>query len=226
MLASKLREVRDTPHLTDYGVVLAIVFAMTAVTIWWVGEDTRPPNWDEGGHLYRSLFYRDHLLDLNVVTFLVTYAVYPPLVFWVTQPFYMLFGTSMSVAVASQGVFMAILAFSMYEIGRELWSRRVGLLATVFVLTLPMVVSTFHEYHLDAPLTAMTALALLCVIRTREFDSRSYSITLGVVLGLGLLTKWSVFFALSLPVAYGAFVGLRHFQATGDRARLTNIAKP
>ena len=78
MIAAKLREFRSAPNCADYLLIAAIIIAMNAVTVWWVNEDTRPPNWDEGAHLSRSLFYREHLLNLDAVTFLVTYAVYPP----------------------------------------------------------------------------------------------------------------------------------------------------
>ena len=48
----------------------------------------------------------------------------------------------------------------MYELGRELWSRRVRLLAMALALTLPMA-CRFRELRLDPPLAAMTALYAL-----------------------------------------------------------------
>jgi len=224
VIAAKLREFRSAPNFADYLLIAAVVAATTAVTIWWVGEDTRPPNWDEGAHLSRTLFYREHLLNFDVVTFLVTYAVYPPLTYWVAQPFYIVFGTTMTAAVASQSVFVAVLAISMYELGRELWSRRVGLLAMALAVTLPMVVSQFREFQLDPPLAAMTALSLLMLVLCREFSSRKYSLALGFALGLALLTKWTVFFAMVFPVALALLWAAKHYRETGDLARIKNFA--
>lgn len=224
VILAKIKAARSSQTFRDYLVIAAVVVAMVAVTVWWVENDTRPPNWDEGGHLSRSLFYRHHMVELHVVTFFVTYAVYPPMIFWVAQPFYILFGTTMTAAVASQSIFLAILAISMFELGKHYWSRRVGFLALGFVLTMPMVISQFREYQLDAPLTGMTALSFLMLVKCREFESRSYSLALGLVLGLALLTKWTVFFAMSLPVAFALLIAVQHHRRTGDRARLKNFA--
>jgi 4-amino-4-deoxy-L-arabinose transferase-like glycosyltransferase len=58
----------------------------------------------------------------------------------------------------SNVVFIAIMAYSIYGIGFELWNRTTGLLSSLFVLSMPMLVSQFKEYQLDAQLSAMAAL--------------------------------------------------------------------
>ena len=157
----------------------------------WVSLETRPPHWDKARHLTNTLVYLDTFGSTSFLHWLQGYYTYPPLVYWVTDIFYVVLGsTAVWVAVLSQAVFLAVLTFATYGIGKELWSRRVGLLAAFFVLTSPMLVSQFKDYLLDAPLTAMVALALYLLIRADAFRERRSSVLFGVACGLGMLTKW------------------------------------
>jgi Dolichyl-phosphate-mannose-protein mannosyltransferase len=186
-------------------VVGSTVLLVVAADVVWRTEETRPPHFDMAGHLWKSLFFRDYLVHFHPVHFLGGYFYYPPLTYWVTAPFYVVFGTSMWVAVLSNIVFVAVLALSTYGLGRLLWSQLVGLLATLFVLACPIVVTQFKEYQLDAPLTAMVALALYLLVRAGSFSSRRYSLLFGVACGLGLLTKWTFPLALAGPVLFAVF---------------------
>jgi len=195
--------------------VALVVAAVTTANLIWIHIDEHPPHWDMGGHLSSSLLYNRYLTNLDVVTFFGTYIVYPPLVYWLAQPFYLIFGEDISVAVASQTIFLIVLAFSTYGVGRELWSKRTGLLAVFFVLASPFLVSQFKEYQLDAPLASMTALSLFLLIKSREFSDRKYSLLLGVALGLSMLTKWPFAFVIAFPMTYALAIAFlrRHSDA-------------
>ena len=156
-----------------------------------------------GRHLWTSLLYL-HELRLRTFYHLWTnYYYYPPFRYWTTLPFYLAFGTSLKVAVLSNIVFIALLVFSMYGIGRELWDRTTGLLSALFISALPLIASQFKEYQLDSELTAMVAWSLYALIRTREFSNRRDSLWFGLTFGLGMLTKWTFFNCMALPLAYG-----------------------
>jgi 4-amino-4-deoxy-L-arabinose transferase-like glycosyltransferase len=189
------------------------VVAITALDVLWATREERPPHWDMGHHLYNSLVY-EHLTLAHPLRFLETYLYYPPAVYWVTDVFYAVLGNdALWVAELSNVVFIAILVFSTYGLGSRLWSRRVGTLAAVFVVTTPMLVTAFKEYMLDAPLTAMVALALYLLVAGDRFASRGYSIALGAACGLGLLAKWTFLPVVALPigvVAVGAVIAAVH----------------
>src|SRR5919204_3986762 len=93
--------------------------------------------------------------------------------------------------------------------GKTFWNGRVGLLATFFVVTTPLLTSLFKWYMLDPPLTAMVALALYLLIRSEFFAQRRYALAFGVVCGLGMLTKWTFVLCLALPAVYGLAAGAR-----------------
>lgn len=175
----------------------------------WVIHESRPPHWDMGRHLWTSLLYLQQLHFKTFYRLWTNYYFYPPFRYWVTIPFYLLFGTSMTVAIMSNVVFVAIMAFSVYGIGLELWNRSTGLLASLFVLSMPIFASQFKEYQLDAQLSAMVALSLYLLIKTHEFSDRRFSFLFGLSFGLGMLTKWTFFLSMALPLAYALWRAVR-----------------
>jgi hypothetical protein len=191
----------------DHALLALMVAAITGLNQLWLSLETRPPHWDKARHLTNALVYRDLFASGDLWGALVDYHYYPPLVYWVADLFYAVLGTTEEwAAVLSQSAFLAVLALSTYGLGKELWSRRSGLLAALFVVTSPMLVSLFKDVMLDAPLTAVAALALYLLVKSDGFSSRRFSLLFGAVTGLGLLTKWSFALALALPAAYAVAV--------------------
>jgi hypothetical protein len=189
----------------------------------WVSLESRPPHWDKARHLTTSLAYFDTFASTSFLHWAQAYYIYPPLVYWVSDAFYAVFGTSIWVAVLSQAVFLVVLASSTYGIGRHLWSRRVGLLAALFVLPSPMLVSQFKDYMLDAPLVAMVALALYLLIRADAFRERRASVLFGAACGLGMLTKWNFALSLALPALVAVVVAVRASLGSRSASRIVNI---
>jgi 4-amino-4-deoxy-L-arabinose transferase-like glycosyltransferase len=151
-------------------------------------------------HLWGSLLYYDSWQHHNIMPFLQDYHYYPPLLYWLTAPFYTLFGTGVTSAVAVNAIFIPILAFSVYELGRRSWGRAVGLASAVTIMSYPILVTQFKEFQLDAPLTAMAALALLLLTMSREFQNRLVAVGFGVACGLGMLTKWTFIYIIAAPL--------------------------
>jgi hypothetical protein len=199
-----------------------LVAVITALNQLWLTLEDRPPHWDKARHLNLSLVYRHLWSGLDWLT---QYHLYPPLVYWVADAFYAVFGTDDEwAAVLSQSVFLAVLTLSTYGLGRRLWSRRVGLLSAFFLVTSPMVTSQFKDFLTDVPLLAMTACALYLLVRCEAFSARGASVAFGVACGLGLLTKWVFAFALVLPVAYALVVAVRWTLASRSWSRAVNLA--
>src|SRR4030095_2079273 len=86
-------------------------------------------------------------------------------------------------------LFLGIGMFSVYGIGRTVADPMAGLLAAFFLGTAPFVVYSLLTFQLDLPLMAMVALALYMLIRTERFSRPGWTAALGLVWGLGLLTK-------------------------------------
>ncbi len=179
----------------------ALVALVTGLDVYWRTEETRPPHWDMARHLGDSLVYLHAFSLSHPLRFLELYSYYPPLAYWVTDGFYAALGNqAMWVAVLSNVVFITILVFATYGVGKALWDPWIGMLAAVFTVTTPMFVVAFKDYMLDAPLAAMVVLGLYLLIRSEGFSRSRYTFLLGLVCGLGLLEKWTFPFPLALPV--------------------------
>ncbi|HSR16566.1 MAG TPA: glycosyltransferase family 39 protein, partial [Ignavibacteriaceae bacterium] len=130
---------------------------------------------------------------------------YPPLVPLLTSLLYFVFGVSAKAAIMFNIFFLFILVFSVYKIGKLIFDKNTGLLASILILLYPIVQQQSVIYYLDLPLAAMTALTIFILLKTNYFKSTKYSIFAGFLFGFGMLTKWTFLFFLVGPLCYLAF---------------------
>jgi len=127
---------------------------------------------------------------------------FPPLVLLVTNVFFALFGISLDVARWSQQLFTLILIPSVFYIGYRVAGRTAGLLAALVAASSPLMLNTSRGYFLDYGQTALTALAFALLLASEHFSRRSLAVSLGVVVGLAMLAKWSAIIFLAFPLAF------------------------
>ena len=89
-------------------------------------------------------------------------------------------------------VFVPVLALGCYQAGELLYGPLAGLLAVLFVLGSPLLISTFHVFLLDAPLTAAVAIALWLVLASEDFSRPGISAAAGLAVGLGVNVQGGV----------------------------------
>src|SRR5712691_8312475 len=207
----------------DRVILSLMVVSIMGFDLLWLSLDSHRLYWDYARHLGDSLVYKDAFSLSHPLRFLDTYVRYPPLVYWVTGVFYAVFGINLCVAILSNIVFLAILIFATYGLGKLLWNRQAGLLAALVVVTTPMFVTQFREYMLDAPLSAMVALGLYLLVKSDHFSDRRTSLLLGVACGLGLLTKWVFAFFLALPVIVAVGTALARSRRERSTSRVFNM---
>ncbi len=198
--------------------ILFIVALISVSDFTWLLYEKIPPHWDMSRHLWTSLLYLNMLHLKSFYHLWTDYYYYPPLRYWLTLPFYLAFGKSITTAVMSNVVFVLILAFSLYETGRILWGKSTGLLAVIGILCSPMFIGQFKEYQLDAPLAAMVALSLCLLIKAKDFSSKKFSVLFGLSCGLGMLTKWTFICCLFLPASYALFKSV--FESGSNRNKV------
>jgi 4-amino-4-deoxy-L-arabinose transferase-like glycosyltransferase len=202
-----------------------LVVAISGLNVWWRTTEKRPPHWDMAHHLYNSLIYLDGFSVSNLWRYFTADEYYPPFVYWVTDVFYALLGNqAIWVAILSNVVWIGLLVFSTYGVGKRLWNSRVGWLSAVFVVSAPLIVDAGKDYMLDLPLTSIAALALYLLIRADGFASRRHSLLLGATCGCGLLVKWSFPLVVALPVVHATAIALHDARARRRFGRLLNLA--
>lgn len=96
-------------------------------------------------------------------------------------------------------LYYLILVFGTYLLARQVYGAGVGLFSSFLVSLYPAIFTYSRTIYLDFPLTALSVFALYFIIKAENFNRRAYSIMFGVFLGLGILTKGSVFVFLLAP---------------------------
>ena len=195
--------------------LVALLFAvLCAVSATWVQIDRRPPEWDHANHLERAVdCYRSFrsVSDSGGREIIEASSFYPPVVTCIAGALYFVFPIAPLTAQAVMMGFLGLAMTCVYALGRRLSSPETGLWAAFFLGTAPFVVFSLTNFQLDLPLAAMVALALYALVRAEAFTDARWSLTLGVALGLGMLTKppfaiyvlppflWSVWRAMRAP---------------------------
>ena len=173
--------------------LVAFLFAvLCAVSATWVLIDRRPPEWDHANHLERAVdCYRSLRIvsDSGAREIVEASSFYPPLVTCVTGALYFVFPIAPLTAQAVMMGFLGLALACVYGLGRRLSGAETGLWAAFFLGTAPFVVFSLTNFQLDLPLAAMVPLALYALLRAEAFSDVRWSLALGVVLGLGMLTK-------------------------------------
>ena len=185
-------------------VVLIFIFWATLNLIW-AGLNKTEPHLDMTRHLYNSLIYDRELrfaMPLKALVFWIDgYQYYPPFVYVLTKPFY-IFGQTVFAAISSMVLWLAILIFSLFGLAKKIWNEKVGLIAVLILAATPIFIGQAKEYMLDFPLASWLVLSVYLLLLTQKFQNKFYSLCLGIVLGLGMLLKWTFIIFIIFPMGY------------------------
>jgi 4-amino-4-deoxy-L-arabinose transferase-like glycosyltransferase len=189
-----------------------LLLALGAVAAVWLAIDRRPPEWDYANHLERAVHCQrilsepghDRLREVMAMS-----AFYPPVVPCGAALLYRVFPVAPLTAQSVVWAFLAVGTLAVYGIGRRLLDAEAGLLAALLFATAPFVVVSLFHFQLDLPLAAMVALALYVLLLTETLTWTGWSLLLGLVLGLGMLTKPPFAAYLLPPLAWTLVLALR-----------------
>jgi hypothetical protein len=184
------------------------------ISAWWVSVDGRVPDPDNGRHLLLSFGYLDKIRGGELLAPLTEWHEYVPLVHLVGALGSAIGGKSVAAAVIAENlVFLPLLALGCYGAGRVAFDRRVGVLAAVFALAVPMVVSVFHVLMLDGPEAALVAASVWLLLASERFASLKYSLLAAAAVIFGLYSKQTfAFFVAGLIAVMLLRGGWRHWK--------------
>ena len=199
-------------------VCLGAAIAVFLVTsIWWIAVDTRVLDWDSGRHVFNTWAMRDALLDGDLLAPITLENInhYPPLLYLVGA-IGMAFGgweSTDSAMLAMNLVFVPLLALGVWGTARIAYGELAGVLAAIFALGTPMVVSTFHLYMLDVPQASLVAVTVWLLLLSQRF-ARSGVAALAGVAGAGamLLKPTTALFLVGPVLVILARGGWRHWR--------------
>ena len=161
----------------------------------WLHLDNSPPAWDAARYLINSLEAFDlarkpSLASLQEMYF-IRNTVRPSIgLVLPTAPFYGLFGVSEDGATWwTQGLFLAVVVFSVYGIGRRLFDVRVGLLAALLIGLNPEMIRLSRIYWPELAAAAVASLTVYLLIRSEFLQRKAFVALAGVVLGVGMMQR-------------------------------------
>jgi len=169
---------------------IAGTVAFFAVTVWWLTQDRRVPDFDNGQHTLDAFVVHAELASGQLLAPFTDFNNYPPLVHIVGALGVFVGGLhTASVILADNVVFLPLLVGGCYGVGRLAYGRRGGLLAAIFALGTPMLVSEMREFYIDPGEAAMVAISVWAILASRRFERVGMSALAALLCVLGSLTK-------------------------------------
>jgi hypothetical protein len=194
----------------------AAIAALTflGISVWWLTQDTRVPDWDSAGHTIDSFIVHDELAHGSLTAPFTDFNTYPPLGHLVGALGVFVGGhSSMAVILALNVVFVPLLAGACYGVGKLVTGPRAGLLAAIFALGAPMIVSEAHEAYVDPLQTSLVAVSVWTILASRRFERLGLAALAGGATGLAMLTKETTpIFLAGLLLVVLARGGWRHWR--------------
>jgi 4-amino-4-deoxy-L-arabinose transferase-like glycosyltransferase len=170
--------------------VWAAVILFIAMSGLWLSQDTRVLDWDSGAHMYYAYLIHAQWAQGQFTHWFTDFNTYPPLVHVLGAITTYIAGLHPDALILSANiVFVPLMAFGCFGVGRIVYGPRAGLLAALFALGSPMFVSMMHEYDLDPPQAALVAVTVWAVLSSKRFERLGISALAGLLAGLALMTK-------------------------------------
>ncbi len=170
--------------------VILVFLVLAGLNFTWIMRDMAPPFEHSGRSIQESVVLWQRFLDGRGVA----PNVYPPLSYIVSAGFYYVFGVSKITAISSQLVFIIPYLFGAWWLGRELGGRGGGQLVMLAAAGNPWMSLHCRGYFLEVGMTAMVAAALALLCASNNCSKPKITLSLGIVLGLGMLSKWAFIF--------------------------------
>lgn len=200
--------------------LLLLILFVTVSNLLWYFLGHKPLYWDSADHLSYSLeTYKSFISGASWFHSLLDVSwYYPPFVYWTSIPFQMIFGRNELAGFFQITFFLILLITSVYKIGKKIYNEESGVFAAFCIAVFPIVNEYGRDYMLDLPLAAMVAAAVLSLVKTENFSRTGRSFQLGIILGLGMLTKWTFILFVLTPFVYYIFEG---FKYTPKKSKVT-----
>lgn len=207
-------------------VFLILIISFHGINNWiWINNNNTYYHIDEYYHLtfsnkiYKIIFSNENELNPYKLDFITNPAFYQrPLMPLITAIFfYPIFGVNANVAIMTNILFLAVLVFSTYAIGKKIYNKNTGLVAAFLVSMYPIIFGISRYYTYFIGLTAILSLSIYLLLLSDKFKNRKYSILFGISSGIGLLIN--IFFAVYAigPILYVIFSSIRNLKKNREK---------
>ena len=173
------------------------------IHLFWAAANQTPAVWDMAHHQIMGWLHLASFRDGNLLSELSRISSYYPPLYYLEEVFVLsLTGATKFLPwiVNIPGLFL--LSFFTYRIALLNSRPASAAAAGVVVLLLPLVAWTSRETLLDPSLAGWVTLGFFLVVKSEYLHLRGWTLLLGIVLTLGMLTKWTFCLFLIAPIVY------------------------
>lgn len=212
---------------SNFAPLLLLLLLISLTNFFWLSYNTLPPHWDWAAHMLSALKYHQAMSDYiqqpdlwsltSVKAVLwnllgVDQSVYSPLFPFVGSFMIFIAGPSIKWLSMTNMLFMAVLLYGLFKIGKKIHSEETGVLACIILSFYPMVFHLSRQYMLEIALLAITALSIYFLLYSEEFRNRAFTALFGVSVGVGLLIKPTYLSYIAGPACWVALlIGYKTF---------------
>jgi 4-amino-4-deoxy-L-arabinose transferase-like glycosyltransferase len=218
-------------HPRRHPVTLIIAGALILQMIWQI-QDHAAASYDQSSYLSVAFDYVQSVRHGGWTslphTLLTRDPGRAPLYPLLIAPLIAVFGPHVDSALVLGWLTLPLLLLCVGDIANRLVGPRARVPAMLMTLTMTLVYGLAREVLVDSLLTSLSALAILCALRSEGLRRRSWSIGLGAALALTTLTKVTAPAFVVVPCALALFVrpratGTDSEPAVSPRDRLINL---
>lgn len=161
----------------------------------WLKADTRPPAWDAARYLVNSLeaynLIKHPSLSALKDLYLVRNTVRPSIgMVLPTVPFYALLGATDDVATLwTNALYLAIIVFSVYGIGKRLFGPPVGLLAALLIGLNPELIRLSRIYWPELSVVMIASLATYLLLLSDYLRRWVFVLLAGLATAIGMMQR-------------------------------------
>lgn len=193
--------------------LIGVILFFVITNIIWLAIDTVPPSWDDSIHMKLSILHARlipqvrTISDLKEVISLSSY--YPPFFHISALPILYLSGFNEDYMVYLNFLYLVVLVFSVYGIGKILFNARVGILSALLTLLYPAMYALSRRYMLDFALVSVVSMVYYSILKFEREKSMGWAVLLLIAMIIATLTKQTapIFF---IPAVIFIIWNIRH----------------
>lgn len=206
--------------------LILILLSSISITIHilWLSLDRSLPAWDQAAHLTNALNFQrviNHTQILSPNWWHELWAQSPsyraPFIYILTVPFLNIFGKSSNSGILVNLLFIPVITFSTYYLGKRAFNDQIGLWAAGLCLMFPALLAFQLDYLLDYGIVGVTTVTFLILTLWQDANTKlaswQWSLLFGISFGCLMLTKPTGFLFLLVPGVFllGSFIKHRHW---------------
>lgn len=171
---------------------LILIFVIVNARWIWLYRHGQPLDIDEAGYLIFAMVDYRGLLAGGLSGWLQAIeapSIQAPLTTALASLIFFVGGPHVVAAFAVPVLAGTVTIAATYSLARSMLSPKSALAAATLVASCPTIINYARSFHFALPTTAVTTLALLCLVRSERFSNARWALLFGVFLGLMPLAR-------------------------------------